>query len=126
MQQGNSFVIVVVVIGLCLMVALFIVQKALMLLSKQNDEQRKTISTLTNLAASKDFTAFSALESAGEKSAPHGFSPMPMLNDEAVAHALAAHYSASGLDPSLAYANDGDGDPLEDFGGREALFGKSE
>jgi hypothetical protein len=97
-----------------------------MLLAKQNEEQRKTISTLTNLAASKDFAAFSALENVVENQAPQGFSPAPMLNDEAVAHAIAAQYSARGLDPSLAYATDGYGDALEDFGGREALFGKSD
>ena len=79
----------------------------------------KMIQTLTNLAASKDISAFAALE-AGSQSVTAVQMPYVPQDDESVARHLAEQYAKHGLDPNMATTDDSD--PLADFGGKEAFL----
>jgi hypothetical protein len=82
-----------------------------------NQEQRKTIESLTKLAASKDVAAFHALE---VNQMPNPVMPFAPMDDESVAREMMQRYAKQGIDPNFALSPDSD--PLEEFGGREALF----
>ena len=86
-------------------------------LAEANQEQRKTIESLTKLAASKDVAAFHALEA---HSMPNPEMPYVAMDDESVARGLMERYAKQGIDPNFALSPDSD--PLEEFGGRDALF----
>lgn len=78
--------------------------------------------TLSKLAASKDVSAFHALQAPINKEV--GFAVHEPMDDESMARRMMAHYAERGIDPSLAIAPDID--VLEEFGGTDALFGRSE
>jgi len=88
-------------------------------LMDQSSIQMKMIQTLTNLAASKDISAFAALE-AGSQSVTAVQMPYVPQDDESVARHLAEQYAKHGLDPNMATTDDSD--PLADFGGKEAFL----
>lgn len=91
--------------------------------SQSMSQQLKMIESLTKLAASKDISAFQALEATSSgQPIPYHMAAEPM-DDESVARRMMSLYADRGIDPSLALSSDLD--PLEDFGGTDALFGKS-
>lgn len=95
------------------------VQNLFQSLERANQEQRQTIESLTKLAASKDIAAFHSLEAASGQM-PNVKMPYTPMDDESVARTLMERYAEQGIDPNFALAPDSD--PLEDFGGKSALY----
>lgn len=80
---------------------------------------QEMVERLTKLAASKDVAAFHALQVSGDETGI----PMPVpMDDASLASRMMGIYDERGIDPSLALSPDSD--PLEEFGGRDVLFGK--
>ena len=91
-------------------------------LMKVVKRQQEQIQSVTNLLVSKDLAAFTTLQATTNNKPslmnhPDDFQP---LNDESVARLLGERYSSHGIDPGLAYASQDD--PMEEFGGKAALF----
>lgn len=126
-----SDMLVLLFFGIALAACLTVALTALKVLSQsaqrssQDAEQKlKVIESLTKLAAAKDVSAFQALEATSSgQPIPYHMAAEPM-DDESVARRMMSLYADRGIDPSLALSSDLD--PLEDFGGTSALFGKSE
>lgn len=119
-RSAFFFVIVLAMMLVVTLVALAILNKVAQRVSQSEAEKTKLIESLTKLAAAKDVAAFHALEA--PINAPV-YTNEPM-DDESVARRMMDMYSDRGIDPSLALSPDSD--PLEDFGGTNALFGKSD
>lgn len=77
------------------------------------------ILSLSKLAASKDISAFHALEATSIEMQNPAMPYTPM-DDESVARDMMSRYAKQGIDPNLALAQDVD--PLEDFGGKDAFL----
>lgn len=81
-------------------------------MSKSLKTQTDTMLTMVNLAASKDLTTFQNLQRTNQTLNPSSQSelvdPVIPMNDEALAHRLAEHYKAQGMDPNMAYAKSDD------------------
>lgn len=97
---------------------LFLIRHLFQMLERANQDQRKTIESLTKLAASKDIAAFHALEATSSEM-PNVTMPHVAMDDESVARALMERYAMQGIDPNFALSPDSD--PLEEFGGRETF-----
>lgn len=97
---------------------LYLFHRMFQSLAAVNQEQRKSIESLTKLAAAKDVAAFHALEATSIEMPNLGV-PHVALDDESIARAMMQRYAEQGIDPNFALSPDSD--PLEEFGGRDAF-----
>lgn len=96
---------------------LILVSSALLLFQwaqRGNRQLLEILATTTNLAASKELTTFQSLQTSTTHQSPNESEPLPVMNDQAMAHILADRFEKQGIDPAFAYANDDN--PIDEFG----------
>lgn len=118
MQPGFFFGTVVAVTAILVTASLILFRWMSNLIQSQN----KIITTLTNLATSKNLETFQNLQwtttqSLNQNQSQSGpVEQVPILDDVQMAHHLAERYKEMGHDPQMAYNHEDDVDFATEFG----------